>query len=57
MENSDLKDLKRWIASHAGQFKAEHYTKEDIESLAIACGFSRIAVSQWRTATAFKEAV
>jgi hypothetical protein len=57
MEDNGFKTLKRWIADHEEQFKTEHYTTSHIVDLAIACGFDRTAIAQWKTSKLFKEAI
>lgn len=49
------KELTAWITRHQEQFTREKYTLDDIVNLAIACGFDRHAVVQWRVQKMFKE--
>lgn len=54
MENT-YKELTAWITRHQVQFDHDKYTLDDIVNLAIACGFDRGAVAQWRVQKMFKQ--
>lgn len=49
------KELVFWISAHQAQFDKDKYTLDDIVNLAIACGFDRSAVAQWRTQKMFRK--
>jgi len=49
------KELTAWIADHKNQFEKEKYTLDEIVNLAIACGFDRSAVAQWRVQQTFRK--
>lgn len=49
------KELTAWITDHKPQFDKEKYTLDDIVNLAIACGFDRSSVAQWRVQQMFKK--
>lgn len=53
MKNT-YKELTAWITRNQIKFAQEKYSLNDIVNLAIACGFDRSAVVQWRVQKTFK---
>jgi hypothetical protein len=47
-------EFKAWLKQHQGRFSEEAYTLEDIQNLAIACGFDRQHVAEWYTSAKVK---
>ncbi len=49
-----MNDFEKWLLENKDRFST--YTLAEIQDLAIACGFSRIDVAQWRTREMFRRA-
>jgi len=54
MDINDCKEFGEWLERNQEQLKVR--SLEEIRDLAIACGFSRITVSQWQIGQNFKAA-